>query len=382
MTTNDLNQLFASAREIPVETAPEQVAGWVGTAAATSTGVLGLAGKLKLLIAKKTFIMMGTILSVASLGVIVTMSWSTSKSPKPAEPKNESLALVTVSNSGQERTENTVLAEDTLTALQPEPPQKPPQPPKAIAPISPITPRAVTIPPRLPKAPEAMEVLKSQPEDDRREKSHVAPNADGEYIVDDFTIINMSGVADLVLIQGNECKVKFDVNPDMLEGFRLNSSGGILNIDFNDDVFAKNMGETVYITFKTLDEIKLSGVGDIKSDGVIKLNNLVCTVYGIGDINLDIDCDHLDVQFSGVGDVDMKGTVKSAKYAWSGVGDLNAKGLKSEEVSLTLSGIGDAKLHATETLEVNLTGFGDVKYTGSPKTTDFSNPGSGKIKGS
>jgi len=376
MTTNDLNQLFASAREIPVETAPEQVAGWVGAAAATSTGVLGLAGKLKLFIAKKTFVMMGTILSVSSLGVIATMSWSSGEITEPSEPKIQSTAVIEIDQPNQEELENEIQFEDTL---KPPQPVAPPQAPEPKTPMRAMTPIAPPIPP---KAPGATRVVRPKPVDDRRVREQLATNANGEYIVDDFTKINMSGVADLVLIQGNECKVKFDVDPDMQDEFQLNSSDGVLNIDFDKEILAKNAGETVYITFKTLDEIKLSGVGDIKSEGTIRLNNLVCRVSGVGDIHLDLECDHLEVKFSGVGDLDFKGKGKSARYAWSGVGDLNANNLKTEVVSLSLSGIGDAKLNVTETLEVNLTGFGDVKYTGSPKTTDFSNPGNGNIKGS
>lgn len=378
MTTNDLNQLFASAREIPVETAPEQVAGWVGTAAA-SAGVLGVAGKLKLFIAKKTFVMMGTILSVTSLGVIVTMSWSSNELPGPTEPKNQNTAAVEVSTSNAEEPEKFVVFEDTLKAPKPAIPNqaKPPKPPKP--PMHPMGPKPSAV---ARKAPKPRAVVSPLPTNDRRMKEHMTPNANGEFIVDDFTKINLSGVADLVLIQGNECKVKFDVDPEMEEEFQINCSNGVLNIDFEDGTFAKYTGETVYITFKTLDEIKLTGVGDIKTEGTIKLNSLVCKVLGVGDIKLNLDCDHLEVQFSGVGDFDVKGTGKSANYAWSGIGDLNANNLKTENVSLSLSGLGDAKLHATETLEVNLTGFGDVKYVGSPKTTDFSNPGNGKIKGS
>jgi hypothetical protein len=374
MTSDDLNQLFASAREIPVETAPEHVAGWIGTAAATSTGVLGIAGKLKLLIAKKTFIIMGTILSVAGLGLIVTMSLNSSEKPAEAVSKKESTTVVSVESKPKSKTERKEVQPAVLDNKVP----KVVEVEEVIKPIAPIVaelPEIVFTPP----APQQRTI-----NSDRREvrKKNIAPNADREFIVDDFTVLKISGLVDVVLIQGSTSKVTFDIDPAMQEEFQLNTVNGVLNISFGEEAFANKRNNVVYVTFKDLEELRFSGVGNVSTQGKIKLNDLLCKVSGVGDISLNLDCKNLDVKFSGVGNVKVEGSGDAANYAWSGVGDLNANDMKTKNVALSLSGMGDAQLHATEALEVNLTGFGDVKYSGSPKTTDLNAPGIGDIKGS
>lgn len=96
MTSDDLNQLFASAREIPVETAPEQIAGRVGAAATTSSGVLGAAAKLKLFIARKSMIMLG--ITAGSAGVIVLSTTllmpSSSQQEKPQVDRQEPSTVI------------------------------------------------------------------------------------------------------------------------------------------------------------------------------------------------------------------------------------------------------------------------------------------------
>ncbi|GAB5417266.1 MAG: hypothetical protein Crog4KO_28480 [Crocinitomicaceae bacterium] len=370
MTSDKLNQLFASAREIPVETAPEQVAGWVGVAAASSTGVLGIASKLKLFIAKKTFLFMGTIISIASLGVIVSMSLNSNELPQEAPVKKQSTAVMSVDAAPEEKQEAIPVA-----ALVKSPPKAAEVP----TPISPIEPIAPSVQEEKPVAPIA---LPSTKRDDRRSKSRTAPTADGEFVVDDFSVLKISGLVDVVLMQGSTPKVTFDINPEIQEDFQLTTEDGVLNIGFDKEAFANKRNAVVYVTFTDLKELRFSGVGDVSSKGEIKLDELLCKISGVGDVALDIDCKKLDVKFSGVGNVKVEGEGESANYAWSGIGNLKASNMKSKVVALSLSGMGDAELHATESLEVNLTGFGDVKYVGSPKTTDLNTPGNGQIKGS
>lgn len=383
MTSDDLNQLFASAREIPVETAPEQIAGWVGTVAAASTGVLGVAGKLKLFIAKKTFLFMGTILSITSLGVIVTMSLSSSDAPKETASNRGSISVVSV-DGPQEKEEAKVIPtalEDTLRK-PPVPPAPPAEFPVAPAFPAEAMPPAAPMPPAFPVAPKPAKADKPGKRKRSKSRAMSAPPVQKEFSVDNFTVLKVCGMADVVLIQGNETKVKFEINPEMEEEFQLNSENGELTIGLEGDMFAEKASNTVYVTFKELDELIFSGVGDIKTEGKINLDKLLCKASGVGDIKLEMDCKQLEVKFTGVGDIDITGNGDMATYSWKGVGDLKASNMKMKDVALSLSGVGDAKLHATESLEVNLTGIGDVKYTGSPKNTDLNPRGTGDIKGS
>jgi hypothetical protein len=369
MTSDEINQLFASAREIPLETAPEQVAGWVGVAAASSTGVLGVASKLKLLIAKKTFLIMGTILSIASLGVIVTMSINSSDLPKEERSEKHSTTGIIVVTPLEEHVE---IASARIIA------QDSPEVEAFSLPREPLASLVVEKVDNDPLAPRALEPI----ENDRRQKTHAAPMDADERIVDDFSSVTISGPVNVVLMQGTTPKITLDLDPNLKEKFEMTNKDGELSIGFGKKVKGSKQKSTIYITFSDLNELRFSGVGDVTSEGAIKLNDLSCKISGVGNIDIAMDCSNLDVAFSGVGDLKISGTVDSANYVWSGVGDLKVDDMQSKNVALSLSGIGNAKLHATESLEVNLSGMGDVNYIGSPKTTDFNTSGKGQVKAS
>ena len=81
MKHQNLDHLFSAAQNVDLETSAAEVASWVGTAAAASTGVLGVAAKLKLFIAKKTFIMLG--ITLGSAGVVVFTTAMLGSAPTP-----------------------------------------------------------------------------------------------------------------------------------------------------------------------------------------------------------------------------------------------------------------------------------------------------------
>ena len=395
MTNDQLNRLFESARTIPVETSPEEIGTWVSVAAASATGVLGTFGKLKLLIAKKSMIMMGT-LSVVTAGVITAVTIGTTE-PTP-ETKSEITATSQESIRKEDSREESVDQTVELNQNVEEPPVNH-APSNVAAPRSPLAeimvapiPTAPTILLRTPRTPirnySPEPVQAAAPSAFVKDSSRNLRNvkASGkvikkEYEVSSFSKIDIAGIFDVVLMQGNEEKVVFEADDNIQEFFEAKNKGETLYLDFVGNIKDKQTN-TVYVTFKALEKLSFSGVGDIRTEGNVKLSSLECQVSGVGDVNLEMECENLDVNFTGVGDIRLKGNGNKANYQWSGVGDLNADNLKAKDVVLELSGVGDAKLNASESLDVKLTGLGDVRYSGSPKSTKLNTSGLGDIKGS
>lgn len=396
MTNDQLNRLFESARNIPLETAPEDVATWVGTAAATSTGVLGLAGKLKLFIAKKTLIIMGTTLSIVSLSIITALSLRTDA---PAEKtfKSPNRKVATAQLNAPKSTPEEITSIDTnrrMVEAAPTPPKAPP-PPEPPAPLLVPFRGPLPVPPVAPTPPVAPAPARSGVQSaptaptssatyaNRKKVKPTGKVVKKEFEVTDFTKLDISGVMDVVLIQGSSPKVVFEADECYQSLFTAANKGETLLIDMNGECEGKKCGNsTVFITLTDINQFDFSGVGDVKSEGEIKLNALECSISGVGDLNLKMNCENLELSFTGVGDITLSGTGNKATYQWSGVGDLMANDLVSRDVSLNLSGVGDADVNATEKLEVKLMGLGDVHYKGSPKATNLNTTGMGDIKGS
>lgn len=76
------------------------------------------------------------------------------------------------------------------------------------------------------------------------------------------------------------------------------------------------------------------------------------------------------VEVSGVGDMEIAGTCDSLKAEVSGVGDLDAEALQCKTVDVTVSGVGDAKVYASEAVKATVSGMGQISVSGSPATVE------------
>lgn len=402
MTNDDLNQLFASAREIPVETAPEQVANWVGVAAATGTGALGLAAKLKLFIAKKTFLFMGTIFSVASLGVIVTMSLSSADAPKETESTKKSISVVGVDTPQEEKKLISVTTFDDTTREEPKPPV-PPAPPApdvnaaAVAPVLPEIPSPEPlIKPELPqvpaaphkadnKKPELPKVPKPPKAKAKNKGKRGSIKGNGEVIkqersVQPFSEIQISGVFDVILKQGSKEGVSVETDSNLQECIIVENEGNSLVLSNSKTKIKKSTKMIVYVTVKDLTKLKDTGVGDIKSENTLKANTLELVLSNVGDMSLNIESQDLNMRYSGVGDVKLTGVASNSTMNVSGVGDISAYDLQVKTMDIRHTGVGDARIHVTESLKLDFKGVGDVFYKGNPKEKDISKGGVGSVK--
>jgi Protein of unknown function (DUF2807). len=117
-------------------------------------------------------------------------------------------------------------------------------------------------------------------------------------------------------------------------------------------------------------EVSVSGVGDIEFKDAVKVNTLDISVSGVGDFSAeDLVAEDVSVNISGVGDATLAGKANNATLTVSGVGDIHAYGLEAKTATASASGVGDVEVYATETLKANASGVGDVEYKGNPTLT-------------
>lgn len=394
MTSEKLNQLFAAAREIPAETAPEQVADWVGAAAASSAGVLGVAAKLKLFIAKKTFIMLG--ISLGAVGVVFLSTAIIGSSPSTEEKitsKKETVSSTKVSD------------ESELTNEQDS--KKTKKPSKPVADdnnneLSEITAKdSETLAPmpirqnyRSLKWDEGKTILPGFHAPDRQTifqpKNKVKGNSNGikgngevikqERSVKPFSEIYIKGAFDVVLSQGTEEKVIVETDSNLQECVVVENDGSVLELKNSKSRIKKSTKMVVYVTVKDLSKIRNTGVGDIVCDNALKSKTMELVLSNVGDVKLIIDCAELNVEYSGVGDLSLSGSAKKSKINTSAVGDLKAFDLLVETMNILHTGVGDVAINVSKELILDFRGVGDVRYKGSPDKKDITKAGVGSVK--
>ena len=131
------------------------------------------------------------------------------------------------------------------------------------------------------------------------------------------------------------------------------------------------------VTAPSLDEISLSGSGDINFLSSMNGQKLEINVAGSGNVVFkeDVNVDHLEMSVAGSGDIYIvKGDIREFEADIAGSGKIVSHA-EVQEMDADVAGSGDITAKVNGTLEYSVAGSGDIKYYGDAKV-------SGKIAGS
>lgn len=116
-------------------------------------------------------------------------------------------------------------------------------------------------------------------------------------------------------------------------------------------------------------DIKIDTVADVNIRAMPKLN---------GDIN--VNAKQLFLHLQGMGSINISGTVEETRLEQLGAGNIKALDLVSENTEIRLDGVGHCEVYTTNNLNVFLSGFGEVKYSGNPVNVNKGGSDQDKIR--
>jgi hypothetical protein len=199
----------------------------------------------------------------------------------------------------------------------------------------------------------------------------------------DFIRLQVEGSADITVRQGNENEIVIDASAQARERIEIHQDGSQIKIRFNGGwkFWDNNSGSLkINITFKTLEDVSLSGSGNLHGKGRIKLPKLSLRMAGAGDFDFeDLHIDELRVSLAGAGDAKLLGEAKSLNLSIAGAGDYIGEKFKTQKSRVSIAGAGDAKVWATEELSISIAGAGSVSHWGRPKILKQSIAGVGSV---
>jgi Putative auto-transporter adhesin, head GIN domain len=103
-------------------------------------------------------------------------------------------------------------------------------------------------------------------------------------------------------------------------------------------------------------------------------------VSGSGSVNVSkLATTSLSSKISGSGQITANGTADDQDLDISGSGRYQAEQLIGKTVRVAISGSGSADVHATEVLDIQMSGSGTLTYTGNPPQVTQEISGSGKV---
>ena len=187
-----------------------------------------------------------------------------------------------------------------------------------------------------------------------------------------FHSVDLRSVGRVVLISGPEQKVEVVAEEDLLPRVRTEVQGGVLVVGLRWWLGAllrvPELSEVVVrVTAPELRSVRLSGAGQVRSEGSLKVEDLDLRLSGAGHVSLDLAARRVEVRLSGAGAVGLSGTAEELEIRLSGAGAVQAEDLQTRKVRIRASGAGECRVQASETLEAEVSGAGSVRYRGHPK---------------
>ena len=200
--------------------------------------------------------------------------------------------------------------------------------------------------------------------------------------VSEYEKVALEGSMDVELVAGKEGNLKVEAESNLMEYIVTEVSDGKLKISVENGInLSPSRGMTIKITvpFQSIDEVSLTGSGDIYTANRIESGDFRVQLTGSGDISLDLNCGSVNGTLTGSGDISLKGKTRKFDCRVTGSGDFEAFGLEAEVVNATVSGSGDLQVNPTDELRARITGSGDITYIGNPEKQDFRTAGSGAV---
>lgn len=195
----------------------------------------------------------------------------------------------------------------------------------------------------------------------------------------EFDEIDIDGQAQVFLEQGNEAKIEVEIDSNLLEYVITEVSGMKLKI-YEDKCLEEVTIYEIHITIPNLSKLYVDGSVSVKSESLIKSDNLFIKTKGSGDIHLGVDTEDLETVTKGSGNLKLFGRTINFEIDLDGAGSVDAFGLLAKTVDANVDGAGTCKINVSEKFYGDVDGSGKIYYKGNPKKVQTYVSGSGSIK--
>jgi hypothetical protein len=197
--------------------------------------------------------------------------------------------------------------------------------------------------------------------------------------VGEFTAVRLDGSFKVYLVQGEQSSIRVKASNNVVfDNIKVRNYNGELEIKLNQSIFEYSR-VSLYITFKTLNQLDIEGGVNLKTNGYIDLNDFAVSIEGGANVELKLKAKTVEFRGAGGFILEMSGVADLLDLAIDGAGHVSANELKTDNVKFKVRGFGTGNVYATKLLNVKLEGVGMVRYKGEPKVTQYID-GLGSVK--
>ncbi len=171
--------------------------------------------------------------------------------------------------------------------------------------------------------------------------------------------IRIVGMAKIYLRQDSTQSITVEADDNIIDRVVTEEHGGILEAGLEDGSYNETT-VNIYVSLPRIEEIEISGAGDIVGRNSIRTDELRCHIDGAGNIALE-------------------GTADVQTIVIDGAGNVSNFGLATNQTSVTINGTGKCEVKASRRFDGVINGVGSIEYDGEPEVVHSQVYGVGEI---
>jgi hypothetical protein len=196
--------------------------------------------------------------------------------------------------------------------------------------------------------------------------------------VESFTGIEATSAIEVIVSIGTTEGVTFEASDEALKKLKAEVNKGELKL-FVDGSLNNEGPLRAYVNAKSLGNLEVNGAASINVKQAITCDKMELEASGAGSIKLELNSQEVKANASGAAQIKLSGSTKKLMATATGAACLKAEDLKANNVDVTASGAGNAKVNVSENLNANASGAGSVTYIGEPKKSQVHAKSAGSV---
>ncbi len=173
-----------------------------------------------------------------------------------------------------------------------------------------------------------------------------------------FNAIDTTGAYEIDVTCQKPASFEIEADDNILPLIKTEVRDGILFLS-SDQPFHSAKPVSLRITLSDLNSVSSHGAGQVK----------------IADANSR----DLKIESTGAASVVGSGTAKSVSISSTGAGEIDTSKLRAEKAKVEVNGAASIDVYASDQLDVNVSGMGNVTYSGNPKVVNKHVSGIGSV---
>ncbi len=194
-----------------------------------------------------------------------------------------------------------------------------------------------------------------------------------------FSGLDVGGAFKVFLTQGDNESLVVEADENLLDIITTEVRGNTLVIKTTEDIRDYEV-LNIYLTFKEMDEMEISGACRLVGENKMKFGNLDLECSGASDVELKFSAQKLSLDFSGASQVELYGSAESVELDLSGASGFDGYDLEADIYNVDVSGASHAKIYVNKELSAEVSGAASLKYKGDPVIKEHDVSGAGSMK--